>query len=349
MEELTIKADLSNFVISELNSIWDTKRSDIYNDNILSTLMRMSEEKNNNYEDDAENDELIPHVPQPGMHISFEDEPRMLFQEESESVDSPETKIRINVDNLPNPEEEYKPSSPKEWCRKFPEKCDEMPVKREKSNDLNNLEQAKELMRGVEINDRNIQVINPQNLKRNDVVLKSLLRSMRRFFWNKFLSMTRFKKTEKQQKVRRESLVKWAKELIAQLSLPEGLNNYEFYYLALAYPSELKKVLNDAKNASKQQTYVINQALAIVKMFENVLNRFSKKIFNNFMEIPEIAFLVQHFLRENTEKLDHIVGFENWVSILEEKSGEVVEAYRKNPKSFANSQYWVKKPLFIFQ
>lgn len=350
MEESMRKADLSNFVISELNSIWDTKRDDLYDENIISTLLRMSEENDNDqYKENAENDELVPLMPEPKMHISLEEEPRMLFQEEEESEDASETKIRIKIDQLPDSQMDDHLSSPKDCLKTIPEKGDEMISKEESSAEADNLEQARELMRGVETSDRNIQVINPQNLKRNDVVLKSILRSMRRFFWNKFLAITKFKKTEKQLKVRKENLVKCVKELIPQLNLPEGLANYEFYYLALAYPSELKKVLNDAKNTSKQQGNAVSQTLNIVKMFESVLNRFSKKIFNSFMEIPEIAFLVQHFLRENTEKLDHIVGFENWVSLLEEKSKGVTEAFNKNPKSFASNPFWIKKPLFIFQ
>lgn len=119
--------------------------------------------------------------------------------------------------------------------------------------------------------------------------------------------------------------------------------------MALAYPSELKKVLNEAKNAHKNNIATINQALSIVKLIENVLNRFSKRIFSNFMEIPEISVLVQHFLRHNTENLERIEGFENWVNILEQKSAEVVEKFTEDPKNYQLNPYALKKSLFIFK
>jgi len=70
-------------------------------------------------------------------------------------------------------------------------------------------------------------------------------------------------------------------------------------------------VLNEAKNIHKQHSAIINQTFSIVKLIENVLNRFSKRIFNTFMEIPEIAVLVQHFLSNNSDNLERIEGFEN--------------------------------------
>ena len=171
---------------------------------------------------------------------------------------------------------------------------------------------------------------------------------MRRFLCNKFIAVTKFKKTEKQQKVRRSNLIRCANNMVDELNLPHDLNNFPFYYMALAYPSELKKVLNDAKNTQKQNAGVINQAMVIVKLIENVLNRFSKRIFGSFMEIPEIAVLVQHFLSQNTENLDQIEGFGNWVAILQERSQEVIDSFEDNPKAFANNPYWLKNPLFVF-
>ena len=126
-------------------------------------------------------------------------------------------------------------------------------------------------------------------------------------------------------------------------------NNFPFYYMAIAYPSELKKVLNEAKNSQRNKVSIVNQSLSIVKLIENVLNRFSKRIFNDFMEIPEISVLVQYFLRHNTENLGRIEGFQNWVNILDEKSAEVVDKFTQDPKSFPTNPYMLKKPLFVFQ
>jgi hypothetical protein len=188
------------------------------------------------------------------------------------------------------------------------------------------------------------KVINSHNQKRNDVVLKSILRSMRRYLCKEFLQITKFKKTEKQHKVRKENLIRCANKLIDELEFPIQANNFQFYFLALAYPSELKKVLSD-----EDQNAVVNQAVSVVTLIENVLNRFSKKIFKHFMEVPEISVLVQHFLNNNTEDLDNIEGFEPCINMLDEKSKEVISTIVDDPTAFDSNPYLIKQPLFIFQ
>jgi hypothetical protein len=155
-----------------------------------------------------------------------------------------------------------------------------------------------------------VQVINAHNQKRNDVVLKSILRSMRRFLCKQFLTKTRFKKNEKQHKVRMDKLVASTNQLTNLLEFPVAATNFSFYYLALAYPSELKKLLHDAQGEHADKQIIINQAFSVITLIENVMNRFSKKVFKDFMEVPEISVLVQHFLDSNSDDLEGIEGFE---------------------------------------
>ena len=62
-------------------------------------------------------------------------------------------------------------------------------------------------------------------------------------------------------------------------------------------------------------------------MIENALNKFSKKIFNKLIEIPEIAYLVQHFLNNKQDNIENIKEFEECCMILDEKSKSVIAKY----------------------
>ena len=346
MENCYDSNGLSSFVISELKKVWSDSEFAQTSANVLSVLKDMHEDtadeniwSNEDYVLEAE-EHFDWEVKTEGEQVLFKcnDEPELFVELEQNSEPLPDTKITIKIDDIL--EDDLKCS----------ENGEEVSLKeisylppyntRDVEEDISDLDTAK----GV----NKIQVINSQNLKRNDVILKSILRSMRRYFCKKFLQLTNFKKTEKQQKVRRENLVRCANHLVEQLDFSVPLKNFPFYYMALAYPSELKKVLNEAKNLYKNQSAVVNQTLSIVKLIENVLNRFSKRIFNSFMEIPEISVLVHHFLSHNTENLERIEGFENWVAILKEKSEQVIANFVQEPKSFTNNPYWIKKTLFIF-
>jgi adenine-specific DNA methylase len=144
--------------------------------------------------------------------------------------------------------------------------------------------------------------------------------------------------------VRKDNLIRCANKLVEELEFPIQANNFQFYFLALAYPSELKKVLSD-----ENENAAVNQAFSVVGLIENVLNRFSKKIFKHFMEVPEISVLVQHFLNNNTEDLDNIEGFEPCINMLDEKSKEVISTIVDDPDAFNSNPYLIKQPLAIFQ
>ena len=71
----------------------------------------------------------------------------------------------------------------------------------------------------------------------------------------------------------------------------------------------------------------INKGIQIINLIENALNKFSKKIFNKLIEIPEIAYLVQHFINNSNESLESMKEYEECYKILDDKSKSVVEKY----------------------
>lgn len=192
-----------------------------------------------------------------------------------------------------------------------------------------------------------IQVINAHNLKRHDVVLKSILRKMKRDFFQQFLDATNYQKKEKQSKVRMANLVNGANRMVSEMDLPILPNNYCFYYLAVTCPGELRKALNHTDVIPSHQA-MLTKAYKVINLIDSVMNRFSKRIFNQFMEIPEISALVHHYLRSE-DYLEDCEGFAPCISILDAKSKEVMNRYSNNQDSFESNQYWIKESFEIFR
>jgi hypothetical protein len=197
-----------------------------------------------------------------------------------------------------------------------------------------------------------IQVINSHNLKRNDVVIKSILRAMKRYFKTKYIELTDFKKTSgaptpdfevgqvSNKKAsnyvdllnldpRNELMLEYTQAVLADLKLGQGLENMGFYLLALTFPNETMKMLTDLKAKAKMSSVIIKKALDTLKLIDAALNRFSKKVFKNFMEMAEISYMVQHFLINNAEHLDRIEGFDTCVNLIGDKANQVIAKFEE--------------------
>jgi hypothetical protein len=271
------------------------------------------------------------------IKLSNSDDSESKLNLQSIQEDCPDTKIIIKLDGL----DEH-------WVDNLNIQNNSNQVKEPSESSYNEEVKQSPAPASKKRKKRKVQVINAHNQKRNDVVLKSILRSMRRFLCKQFLTKTRFKKNEKQHKVRMEKLVLATNQLINQLEFPVEATNFSFYYLALAYPSELKKLLQDAEKENIDKLIIINQASSVITLIESVMNRFSKKVFKDFMEVPEISVLVQHFLDSNSDDLEGIEGFEPWIAMLDERSKEIISKYAEDPKAFSDNKYWIKETLFIF-
>ena len=118
-----------------------------------------------------------------------------------------------------------------------------------------------------------------------------------------------------------------AEKIVNELGLIQKSENMEFYVIALAFPTQTLKMLKEIKSKSKLTINMVKQGISIVKLIDGALNRFSKKVFKTFMEIPEISFMVQHYLASNADHLSKIEGFETCIKIIKDKSNEVIGSF----------------------
>ena len=72
-----------------------------------------------------------------------------------------------------------------------------------------------------EINKQDNIEVHTLHSKRRDVIIKSILRAIRRYFCNKLETNTIYKRKEKKIKVKHENLIKCSKEITNELSLDE--------------------------------------------------------------------------------------------------------------------------------
>jgi hypothetical protein len=195
-----------------------------------------------------------------------------------------------------------------------------------------------------------IQVINSHNLKRNDVVIKSILRSMKRYYKTKFSEITDYKKSlnlETLNSVNEKcsakkvnnyvellkldpanlKMVEFASKVVLELGLPQNFENMEFFVLSLSFPNETLKMLQDLKTKVKSNIALVKAGIDAVKVVDSAMNRFSKKVFQTFISTIEIALITKHFLTFNADNLDRIEGFDSCVDLIHNKCTVAIDAH----------------------
>ena len=97
-------------------------------------------------------------------------------------------------------------------------------------------------------------------------------------------------------------------------------SNMPFYFAAFAYPNDMKKILKESKQQFRIQNDLLCQATFIVRQVDNAFNRFSRKVFDDVLAIPQVSFLVQYYLDNSNELVTDPKVFETCYQILGDKS-----------------------------
>lgn len=92
-----------------------------------------------------------------------------------------------------------------------------------------------------------------------------------------------------------------------------------FYFAAFAYPSDMKKILKESKQQFRTQNELLCQATYLVHLVDNAFNRFSKKVFDDLLAIPQVAFLIQYYLDNAQDLVSEPIIFEQCYAILGNK------------------------------
>ena len=132
------------------------------------------------------------------------------------------------------------------------------------------------------------------SLKRKDVIFKSIFRMMRRYFCQLLEESTDYDRKEKCINTKHKQLVKYISIGMEKLGFNSFGKNMPFYFAAFAYPSDMRKILEESKQQFRTQNETLSHATYIVELVDNWFNRFSKKILNDMLAIPQISFLIHY-------------------------------------------------------
>jgi hypothetical protein len=143
---------------------------------------------------------------------------------------------------------------------------------------------------------REVEPTNFLSLKRKDVVFKSIFRMMRRYYCKLLETTTGYNRKEKCLKSKHKELIKSLVEGMHKLNFQELGINMPFYFGAFAYPSDMRKILEESKQQFRTQNEILSHAIYIVELVDNCFNRFSKKVLNDLLAVPQFSFLIHYYL-----------------------------------------------------
>jgi len=144
-------------------------------------------------------------------------------------------------------------------------------------------------------------------INRRDVVIKSILRSMRKYYADLIQDNTGFKRRTRNTKLKHRMLLKSSAEILENTRDGAASKSLAFCLAAVALPCDMKKLLASLSKSRKVRKEVVAEGLLIIDVIESTLNRFSKKVLASFMSKPELCVLLLNYLGKvrNEEYQEH--------------------------------------------
>lgn len=185
--------------------------------------------------------------------------------------------------------------------------------------------------------------------RRKDVIFKSILRLMKRFFQNKFEKDGKYNRGLKNKKEKNQRLIQTAVEICEECGLTNSAPGMAFYIASASYSCEMRKFLYLSKSQNSTKISEINQCINIINLIDNAMNKFSMKVFSNFMDIPQIAILINYFLSIPHEEFEQTDEFDEYIETLNSKSQKMIRSYNRTNYTRKYSSYTLKKdPSFLY-
>lgn len=159
-----------------------------------------------------------------------------------------------------------------------------------------------------------------QCLNRKDVVIKSILRSMRKYYADLLQDNSDYKRKIRNIKLKHKKLINCSIALAHSLDLGGITDNVAFYLAAVAFPQDLKKILVKQLKNPQVRNDQVKAAINSVDTIEKALTRFSKQVIEDFLNIPEICLLLLHYLNKVSNP-----DYKNYFKVLNEMATTSLE------------------------
>lgn len=191
------------------------------------------------------------------------------------------------------------------------------------SNDMKNaltLAVSKDLLR--EKIDSESHVKNCIN--RKDVVIKSILRSMRKYYADLVQDNSEYKRKIRNISLKHKTLINCCYNLAETLSLSESSASVAFYLSAIAFPTDLRKILNKSMEEFPESKNEFSIGLKAIDRIESAMTRYNKRVMKEFIGVPEICYLLLHYLGK-VKNQEYVEFYET----LKKMAGETLDLCSK--------------------
>lgn len=135
--------------------------------------------------------------------------------------------------------------------------------------------------------------------QRKDVVLKSLLRKIKKFFWTHFKHLFKYIQLKKadQPAIFESYLRAYVEVILKQEATPE----YVFTFGSFINPKEMKRAINYNFNMDFEFTLQKIERLSRIEEIYDILYRFSISKFKRYAKKKIIRGLINHYIRVQSE------------------------------------------------
>jgi hypothetical protein len=148
---------------------------------------------------------------------------------------------------------------------------------------------------------------------------------MRKFYSDLLQENTTFKRKIRNVDLKHKLLISSSLELVKSLNLDGCDESISYYLSCLAFPHDVKKILRKSIASDSENSHIYENGVEIIQRIENALSKYSKKVLNEFIMVPEIALLLLNYLQKVQNK-----EYEHHYSTLKDLADKSISENSKN-------------------
>ena len=147
---------------------------------------------------------------------------------------------------------------------------------------------------------------------------------MKKYYANFIVANANYRRNMRNIKLKHKLLIESSVEVAQKLGIPLFWESMPFFIIAVAFPSDLKKILAKAIELMPNENELFVALVQKSAKIELVTSRFSLKALEDFIAFPEVSILVKHYLSqiENRKYTRHYKS-------LQDLSGNVLSSQSK--------------------
>ena len=170
-------------------------------------------------------------------------------------------------------------------------------------------------------------------INRKDVVIKSILRSMRKYYADLVQDNSEYKRKIRNIKLKHKTLINCCYNLSETLALSDSNTSVAFYLSAIAFPTDLRKILNKATSEFPENKNEFSTGLKAIDKIESAMTRYNKRVMKEFISVPEICYLLLHYISKMKNE-----EYGDYYKLLKEMANETLDSCSKGSLTSVSTQ-----------